>query len=182
MQHDSRDEGILEFLKDESQKSRRGWCGKELGNARTIRTNQGPAHCRACKRAGLALRKVEGEIRALPKDAADFDRQKLERERNSHEWVQELRKGFGEERNGIFNFSPTGTVELERDFNCIGRDIGGKKDIYGAFATRLGHWFTDAQIRLLRYLFWQARAANSQNMSVKRARQVALHGGRCAIL
>lgn len=171
---DWRDEKILSFLETIRQRPRCDWCGKEFENAPRAGVRQEPTRCSACQRARCELRRVDLRLRDLPKDAVDFDRSTLERERNSREWVLELRKGYREDLDGIFNFGATSTADLERELNGIRRSIGGKEDLYG----QLGNWFSDAQIKLLRYLIWQARATDSGHLGLKRARGILLREGR----
>lgn len=166
-----RDQAIQEWLTYQKEIVRCSLCREDINlEAKKRAVKKGPL-CNACKRAKSNFAKAERDLNALPPNSAEFDKGRLRRELDSRKFVLELREGDGAQFDLILNGDCSSTVDLEQYFEQIGRCIGHKEDLYGRIATQLGHWFSEPQMRLLGFLFWQAFHANPHNMNVITARR-----------
>ncbi len=166
-----RDQAIQDWLTNQKEKVRCGLCREDINLEAKKRTTKKEPLCNACKRAKANLAKAEKDLNSLLPNTAEFDKGRLRRERDSRKFVLELREGDGDQFDLILNGVCSSTMDLEQYFKQIGRCIGRRKDLYATIVTNLGNWFSEPQIRLLSFLFWQAFHANPHNMDVKTARR-----------
>lgn len=173
MSCEKRDERIEDFLSGERAERRCDLCRQALPLTKRVPKNPA-AFCRSCRRAQRKLADAKKADAALPPNAPRFDRRKFVCEIEDRGCVLEIRESMGLDFDSIVDGFPTNSVDLEDDLRTVGRNVSGKRDFRGVSASLLQTWFSGPQIRLLRFLIWEARSANPQNASVSAARSVRL--------